>query len=83
MDFEEVNSGFDVGSVPLDGVFELGLSVNQSVVLIGQVSREFGPSVGLLLLDVSQGVLSLDQLLSQLVQQLQDSLDGLLVDLGG
>lgn len=83
MDFEEVDCGLDVGPVALDGVLELGLPVDEAVVLVGEVSRELGPAVGLLLLDVPQRVLGLHQLLSQLVQQLQDPLDGLLVHLRG
>lgn len=81
--FEEVVRGFHVRSVGVDLLLQLVLSVHQSVVLVRQVSGELDPSLSLSVLSVLQVLAGLNQLLSQLRQQLQDSLDRLLVHLGG
>lgn len=83
MDFQEMLGGLYVVVVARDGTLELILSVSKSVVLVGQVSREFRPSASLLIFGVIIVVAWFDKLLSKLDQELEDLLDSLLVNLSG
>lgn len=93
MDFQEFDGSLDVFVSLVDGVFELLLSVDESGVLVSEVSGHLGPVGGLsffLFLDGCCGgwryqkdVSGFDELLPELGKECGDLLEGLVVDVGG
>lgn len=68
VNFVEVCGSFDVGPVLGNSAFQLGFSVDEPVMLVGQVGREFSPSSGLLGFSFLQDALGFRELLPQLDQ---------------
>jgi hypothetical protein len=76
------SASFDDGLVLGDGLLKEGFSLGESLVLLLKVSALDGPLFSLSLFDFSELVSGGDELLSNLGKEIEDSDDGLVVNLG-